>query len=149
MIRATTFVLMFCFASLAMAGEGIVSVKSAYSVSATLDRLEKVLKKKGMTIFKRIDHSAGAKGVGLKLRPTELLIFGNPKVGTKLTQCAQTAAIDLPMKALAWQDADGTVWLSYNDPAYLAKRHGAKDCKVVDKMTKALGNFSAVATKAE
>lgn len=76
-----------------------------------------------MTVFTRIDHSAGAKKVDKELRPTELVIFGNPKVGTPLMQCVQTVAIDLPQKMLIWQDEAGTTWLSYNNPSYLAKRH--------------------------
>jgi len=89
-----------------------------------MDRLETAVKAKGMTVFSRIDHAAGAAEVGLPLRPTELLIFGNAKGGTPLMQSAQTTGIDLPLKALVWQDAAGRTWLSYNDPSWLAKRHG-------------------------
>ena len=127
--------------------DGMTHVKSANSVSTTLDKLEAVLKKKGMTIFKRVPHSKAAAKVGIEIRETELLIFGNPKIGTQLMQCQQSAAIDLPMKALAYKDASGTVWLAYNDPQYLANRHHAKDCKIIGKMTKALANFSKVATQ--
>jgi len=88
------------------------------------DRLEAAVKAKGMTIFARIDHAAGASAAGLSLRPTEVLIFGNAKGGTPLMQSVQTIGLDLPLKALVWQDISGKTWLSYNDPAWLAKRHG-------------------------
>ncbi len=127
---------------------GLITLKSNHNVSETINRLETVLSKKGMTIFKRVDHSAGAEKVGIKLRPTELLIFGNPKVGTPLMLCSQTAAIDLPQKALAYEDEKGQTWLSYNDPAYMAKRHGIKDCDAaVQKVTNALAKFASIATK--
>ncbi len=139
--------LTFALAAVASAGEGVIRVKSPYSVVQTLDRFEKIVKSKGMTVFTRIDHAAGAARVGKALRPTQLLIFGNPKLGTLLMQSNQTAAIDLPMKALAWKDASGQVWLAYNDPAYLARRHGITDRgAVVKKMQKALGAFSRAAT---
>jgi len=127
---------------------GMIKIKSTHSVAETINKLEAVLTKKGMTIFKRVDHTAGANKVGLQLRPTELLIFGNPKVGTPLMQCSQTAALDLPQKALAYKDKDGQVWLVYNDPAYMAKRHHIHGCeKAVQKVTNALAKFASVATK--
>jgi len=127
---------------------GMVSIKSAHSVKDTLDRLEAVLKKKGITIFARIQHDAGAKKVGIELRPTELLLFGNPKLGSPMFTSNQTAGIDLPMKALAWKDEKGQVWLTYNDPAYIAKRHGITDrAKIVAKMTGALKKLTGVATR--
>lgn len=107
-----------------MTENGLVTIASTHSVKETIDRIEAEAKRKGLTIFARIDHAAGASGVGLPLRPTELLIFGNAKGGTPLMQAAQTIGIDLPLKALAWEDAAGKVWLSYNDPAWLAGRHG-------------------------
>jgi uncharacterized protein (DUF302 family) len=103
---------------------GLVTLASAYSVKETIDRLEAEAKAKGLTIFARIDHAAGASAANLSLRPTELLIFGNGKGGTPLMQAAQTIGIDLPLKALAWEDATGKVWLNYNDLAWLAERHG-------------------------
>lgn len=128
--------------------EGMVRVKSTHNVTTTIDKLKTALKSKGMTIFKRVSHSDGASKAGLELRDTELLIFGNPKIGTLLMQCQQSAAIDLPMKALAYKDKNGQVWLAYNDPQYLADRHKANNCShVVDKMTKALANFSKAATQ--
>jgi uncharacterized protein (DUF302 family) len=109
------------------AGEGIISKVSEFSVAETLDRVEAVLREKGITIFSRVDHSGEAEKVGLKMRPTQLLIFGNPKGGTPVMVAAPLAAIDLPLKALAWQDDDGKVWLSYNDPEYLKRRFGLTD----------------------
>jgi uncharacterized protein (DUF302 family) len=106
-----------------------------------------MLKQKGMNVFIRINHAQGAQKIGKELRPTELIIFGNPKVGTPLMQCAQSVAIDLPQKALIWQDAQGQVWLSYNDPNYLVERHQITGCgDVVIKVGKALGNFAKSAT---
>jgi uncharacterized protein (DUF302 family) len=107
-----------------MEKNGLVSVPSAHGVKETLDRLENDVRSKGITIFARIDHAAGAKAVGLALRPTELLIFGNAKAGTPLMQSHQTLGIDLPLKVLGWEDAAGKVWLSYNEPEWLAARHG-------------------------
>ena len=137
-----------CTQTYASSADGMTRVKSASSVSVTLDKLEAVLKKKGMTIFKRVSHSNGAASVGLELRDTELLIFGNPKIGTLLMQCQQSAALDLPMKALAYKDASGQVWLAYNAPQYMADRHHVDGCrKVITKMTNALANFAKAATK--
>jgi uncharacterized protein (DUF302 family) len=107
-----------------MTDNGLITIASAHSVKDTIDRLEAAVKSKGLTIFARIDHTAGAQDAGLALRPTELLIFGNAKGGTPLMQSQQTIGIDLPLKALAFEDAAGAVWLSYNDPAWLAARHG-------------------------
>jgi uncharacterized protein (DUF302 family) len=109
------------------AGEGIISKESKYSVPETLDRVDALLRSKGIKIFVRVDHSGEAEKAGLKMPPTQLLIFGNPKGGTPVMLAAPTAAIDLPLKALAWQDSDGKVWLSYNDPEYLKRRFGLTD----------------------
>jgi uncharacterized protein (DUF302 family) len=108
----------------AMAADGLTTLRSGYGPKDTIERLEAAVKAKGMTEFARIDHAAGAAEVGLGLRPTELLIFGNAKGGTPLMQSVQTIGIDLPLKALVWQDASGSTWLSYNNPSWLAKRHG-------------------------
>ena len=141
------FIATFFIVSTVVAGNGLISVKSSHTVKATADRLENVLNQKGMTVFIRINHAAGAQKIGKKLRPTELVVFGNPKVGTPLMQCAQSIAIDLPQKALIWQDDEGQVWLSYNDPNYLAQRHGLSDCAdVIKKVEKALSNFAKAAT---
>lgn len=129
------------------ASEGLVKLKSAHSVDDTADKLESVLKSKGMNVFGRINHAQGAEKAGLELKPTQVLIFGNPKVGTPLMQCARSVAIDLPQKALVWEDDDGQVWLGYNDPAYLAQRHGIEGCdEVLKKVSGALGKFAAAAT---
>jgi uncharacterized protein (DUF302 family) len=112
------------------AGEGIISKESKFSVPETLDRVDALLRAKGIKIFVRIDHSGEAEKAGLKMPPTQLLIFGNPKGGTPVMLAAPTAAIDLPLKALAWQDGYGKVWLSYNDPEYLKKRYGLTDDQI-------------------
>ncbi len=142
-----TITALFLLASLAYADNGIISLKSSHQVKATADRLENTLKQKGMTVFIRINHAEGAQKVGKKLRPTELVVFGNPKVGTPLMQCSQTTAIDLPQKALIWEDQEGTVWFSYNDPNYLVERHGITGCdEVIKKIGNALSNFAKAAT---
>jgi uncharacterized protein (DUF302 family) len=134
--------------SVAQEANGLIKIKSVANVTETINKLETALLKKGMTIFKRVNHTAGAEKVDLQLRPTELLIFGNPKVGTPLMLCSQTVAIDLPQKALAYEDENGQVWLAYNDPAYLAKRHNIQDCdKPLQKVSNALANFAKVATE--
>jgi uncharacterized protein (DUF302 family) len=107
-----------------MAADGLTTIRSSYGPKDTMNRLEAEVKAKGFTIFARIDHAAGATAVGLPLRPTELLIFGNAKGGTPLMQSSQTTGIDLPLKVLVWEDTSGATWLSHNDPAWLAKRHG-------------------------
>jgi len=119
--------------------DGLISKRSPHSVAVTLDRLVAALESRGITIVTRWSHDAGAARVGLELRPTELLIFGNPALGTHFFTSAQTAGIDLPMKALAWEDGEGRVWLTYNDPGYIARRHGIDDRdEIVDKMRNAL-----------
>jgi uncharacterized protein (DUF302 family) len=124
-------------------GDGIISKPSKSSVPETLDRLEAILRAKGITVFARIDHSGEAEKVGMKMPPTQVLIFGNPKGGTPLMLAAPTSAIDLPLKALAWQDSDGSVWLSYNDPEYLKRRFGVSDADI-----KAIAAASAVIEQA-
>ncbi|HEY7663724.1 MAG TPA: DUF302 domain-containing protein [Xanthobacteraceae bacterium] len=107
-----------------MAADGLTLMVSSFGPKESMDRLETEVRAKGMTVFARIDHAAGAAEVGLPLRPTELLIFGNAKAGTPLMQANQAVGIDLPLKALVFEDAAGKVWLSYNDPHGLAQRHG-------------------------
>jgi uncharacterized protein (DUF302 family) len=125
----------------AEAAEGLVQVKSDASVKATADKLEELARQRGLTVFARIDHAAGAAKVDRTLRPTELLIFGNPKAGTPFMLCSQTVAIDLPLKALVWQDESGRVWVGYNDPAYIAARHEVTQCPVVANMRKVLASL--------
>ena len=108
----------------AMTADGLVTVRSKHDPKETMSRLEAEVKSKGLTIFTHVDHAAGAAGVGLSLRATDLLIFGNANGGTPLMQIDQTMGIDLPLKVLVWQDQAGTTWLSYNDPGWLAQRHG-------------------------
>ena len=136
------------FAMQAVAADGMINVQSDFNVKETTDRLESILNKKGMTIFNRIKHSESAGKVGIELRETELIIFGNPKVGSPLMKCQQSTAIDLPQKALVWEDENGQVWLSYNAPDYLAQRHDLAGCgEVVDKIRNALANFAKAATQ--
>lgn len=133
-----------------LSNNGLVTIKSQHSVKVTLDRLEGLLKEKGITIVTRWSHDAGAQKAGIALRPTELLIFGNPKLGSHMFTSNQAAGIDLPMKALAWEDEKGQVWLGYNDPQYIADRHGIKDRpEIVKKMTGALGGMTAKAAGKE
>lgn len=132
----------------AMADNGIITVQSNHDVATTADKLESVLNNKGMTVFTRINHAEGAKKANLELRPTEVVIFGNPKVGTPLMLCSQTTALDLPQKALIWEDEKGQTWLSYNDPEYLKERHNIEGCDaVIGKVKGALAKFAGAATQ--
>jgi uncharacterized protein (DUF302 family) len=103
---------------------GLIHVASSRSVPETLNRLRTTLDARGLKVFALVDHSGEAEKAGLKMRPTQLLIFGSPKGGTPVMVAAPTVAIDLPLKALVWEDADGKVWVSYNSPDYLQQRHG-------------------------
>ena len=134
-----------------MAAEGLTTVKSGYDPKETMDRLEADVRAKGLTVFARIDHAAGTTAVGLTLRPTELMIFGNARGGTALMQAAQTIGIDLPLKALVWQDASGDTWLSYNDPSWLAKRHGLgpQVAVPINALTAALASLAKAATTSQ
>jgi uncharacterized protein (DUF302 family) len=126
--------------------EGLTTIASRFGPKETMDRLEAEISAKGMTVFARIDHAAGAAEAGLELRPTELIIFGNARGGTPLMEASQTAGIDLPLKALVWQDAAGKTWLSYNEPSWIVQRHGlGVRAEIVDKMAAAL---SAISRKA-
>lgn len=144
-IRFCALVLSLAASSLAAAADGLIAVKSPYAPKETMDRLEAVLKEKGQTIFARVDHAAGAAKVGQQLRPTEVLIFGNPQGGTPFMACSQTVGVDLPQKALVWEDGSGQVWLGYNDPIYLASRHGASECPIVGNLKQALSAFAQAA----
>lgn len=135
-------------AGTAQAADGVIVVKSSHDVVATMDKLENIVKEKGMSVFGRVDHAAGAAKADMELAPTQVLIFGNPKVGSPLMKCSQSIAIDLPQKALVWQDAGGDVWLGYNDPMYLKQRHGTEGCDAVfEKVAGALANFAKAATQ--
>ncbi|MDX2470648.1 MAG: DUF302 domain-containing protein [SAR324 cluster bacterium] len=143
-----TILIFFIFTGLTLASDGVVLVKSSHTLDGTIDRLVKVLKAKGMTIFANIDHAQGAKKVGQKLRPTKVLVFGNPKIGSLIMKCNQLAAIDLPQKAMVFQDKNGQVWLAYNDPTYLSERHAIKGCqKPLKKIKAALAKFAEIATE--
>ena len=121
---------------------GLVAMKSPYPPAETMNRLEAEVKKRNLAVVARIDHAAAAQRIGQSLRPTELLIFGNPQAGTPLMQCAQLAGIDLPMKALVWTDAAGQTWLGYNDPRWTMHRHGVRDCPAAEQIGKALSGIA-------
>ncbi len=138
---------LFLGASIANAREGTKTYASPHDVTTTMDRLEAIVQDKGMKVMARVNHSANAESVGMELRPTQLLIFGNPKVGTPLMLCSQGVAIDLPQKMLVWQAEDGKVFLSFNDPSYLKSRHSVEGCdEVLAKVSGALNNFAKAAT---
>jgi uncharacterized protein (DUF302 family) len=123
--------------------EGLTSIESTFGPKETMDRLEAEIHQKGMNVFARIDHAAGAAAVGLTLRPTELIIFGNARGGTPLMESSQTVGIDLPLKALVWEDASGKTWISYNEPGWIAQRHGLANAQpVITKMADLLSTLS-------
>ena len=131
-----------------MPADGLITIPSSHGPQETMAKLEAAVKAKGMTVFAHVDHAAGAAAVGLSLSPTDLLIFGNAKGGTPLMQSIQTVGIDLPLKILVWQDASGKTWLSYNDPSWIAKRHGlgSEVDAVVKMLTAALAAVTAAAS---
>ncbi len=128
--------------------DGLITVPSPFGPTETMNRLEAEVRAKSMHVFARIDHAAGAVSAGLDLRPTELLIFGNPQAGTKLMQQSQVIGLELPLKVLVWQDAAGQTWLSYDEPRWLAARYGIADqtAAVTDAMTNALAALAKHAT---
>ena len=146
LLKLTALMALMGHALITQAADGLVAIKSPHSAQDTMNRFEAKVKERGLNVFARIDHAAGAVKAGKTLRPTELLIFGNPQGGTPLMECAQTAGIDLPLKALVWQDDTAQVWLGYNDPAYLAQRHGVPACPVVENLRKALSGLADAAT---
>jgi uncharacterized protein (DUF302 family) len=130
--------------------EGLKTLKSNFGPEKTMERLETEIKSHGMTVFARINHSALATEVGLVLRPTEVILFGNPRGGTPLMQAKQTMGIDLPLKALVWQDASGQTWISYNEPEWLAMRHELNGLDgPLAAMTKAIGDIAAKTASGE
>jgi uncharacterized protein (DUF302 family) len=133
-----------------MKADGLVTRSSSHGPKDTMERLKAAVEARGMRVFARIDHTAGAAEAGLSLRPTEVLIFGSATAGTPLMQSVQATGIDLPLKALVWQDAAGVTWLSYNDPAWLAKRHDVGDgtAEVVGRMSAALRVLAQAVTEA-
>jgi len=147
---ALFFLMMATSMATAAEVDGLITRSSPYGVGETLDRLEKILESKGITVALRWDHGGNAGNAGIDMRETEVLIFGNPKLGSHLMTSAQSAGIDLPMKALAWRDGQGEVWLAYNDPAYVARRHGVDDrSDIINKMSQALENLTQAAVSAE
>ena len=125
---------------------GMTHVRSSREFSQTVTALDSAITAANLRIFGRVDHAANARGVGLDLRPTTVFIFGNPQVGTRLMQCEQTVAIDLPLKVLVWEDSTGGVWLGYEPPTRLAERHGVQECRdVVARIATALDGLTAAA----
>lgn len=145
LLRILVALVVSAVVSVAGAADGLIAIKSPHSAKATMDKLEEIVKQRGLNVFARIDHAAGAARVGKTLRPTEVLIFGNPQGGTPFMECAQSVGIDLPLKALVWEDASAQVWLGYNDPAFLAQRHGALQCPVAENLRKALADLADAA----
>jgi len=130
--------------------EGLTTVPSRFGPKETMDQLATEIQAREMKVFARIDHATGAAEVGLTLRPTELIIFGNARGGTPLMQSVQTVGIDLPLKLLVWQDAQGKTWISYNEPGWIARRHGVSDAQpVVNKMADLLSAISRKAADAD
>ncbi len=143
-----TGIMIFLVSASVFGIEGMASIKSDYSVNKTADRFIKILEDKGLTFFNRINHQKNAETAGLVLRPTELIIFGNPKIGTPLMHCAQSVVIDLPQKVLIYKDDTGKVWISYNEPQYLKARHNIVGCdKVFKKISHVLAKLSQQAAK--
>ncbi len=131
-----------------MAREGLITIRSSFGPQETMKRYDAAVRAKGLTVFATIDHAAGATAVGLSLRPTALIIFGNARGGTPLMQANQTSGIDLPLRALVWQDDSGATWLSYNDPAWIAARHqiGTDAAGTVTAMQGLLATVASAAT---
>lgn len=125
--------------------EGMVVLRSAHDAATTSARLEAEVSRRGQHVFLALDHAAAARTVGLELGPTQLLVFGNPKVGTLLMQCAPSAGLDLPLKTLVWTDAAGATWLAYNDVRWIMKRHGAPSCAPTDMVANALAAIAGAA----
>ena len=132
-----------------MSANGITDLPSKYSVAETMDRLQSLLRSKKITSFVRINQAAEAKAVGMSMRPTEILLFGDPRAGTPLMEKHPSLAIDLPLKALAWEDGSGKIWLAYNDPAWLAERHGIaqQGAAVAQAMSTALAGLAKAAAE--
>ncbi|MDP2066428.1 MAG: DUF302 domain-containing protein [Burkholderiaceae bacterium] len=145
LLRVLAALVLSAVVSVAGAADGLIAVKSPHSAKVTMDKFEEIVKQRGLNVFARVDHAAGAAKIGKTLRPTEVLIFGNPQGGTPFMECAQSVGIDLPLKALVWEDASAQVWLGYNDPAFLAQRHGVAQCPVAENLRKALAGLADAA----
>ena len=150
-INFKTITFGFLLATITMttsAQNGLINVESQHSVNETANRFEKLVNDKGLKFFMRIDHSENAANADLTLRPTQIILFGNPVAGTALMNCGQTAAIDLPQKALFWQDEEGKSWVTYNDPSYLKGRHLLEGCEpVIEKVANLLSSLAAAAAE--
>lgn len=147
LINLTLTLLLTTISMTTTAQNGLITVESQHSVSTTADRFEKIVNDKGLKFFMRIDHTKNAANADLSLRPTQVILFGNPVAGTALMNCGQTIAIDLPQKALFWEDEDGKSWLSYNDPSYLQERHALQGCEpVLEKVSGLLSGLATAAT---
>jgi uncharacterized protein (DUF302 family) len=145
MTRKLVALILATAALAASAADGLVRLKSPHNAQDTMGRLESVVKQRGLKVFARIDHAAGAANIGKSLRPTEVLIFGNPQGGTPFMECAQTGGVDLPLKALVWEDAAGQTRLGHDDPRFLAQRHGVAQCPVAANLVKALAGIAQAA----
>lgn len=143
--RLLSALCLLCAPLIVSAADGLIMLKSPHSAQNTMNRLEAIVKERGLTVFARVDHAGGAAKVGKTIRPTELLIFGNPQGGTPFIECAQTVGIDLPLKALVWEDASAQVWLGYNDTAFLARRHEVPACAAAANLAKAVAALAAAA----
>lgn len=152
-IKRQLLAICLIFATSVNADDGLIQITSMHDVTSTMERLENILTSKGMTIFTKIDHAAGARSVGNALPDTQILVFGNPKIGSPLMLCQPTVAIDLPQKMLVWQDKQGETQLAYNDPMYLAQRHGFTESDpcypILEKVGMALANFAEAAAGLE
>lgn len=145
------FVLFSLISSAIWANDGLINVKSRFKVAHTADRFKGLVEEKGMQVIKHVMHSQAAERIGIKLKPTELLIFGNAKVGAPLMKCKRSIGIDLPQKLLVWEDDDGQVWMTYNDPVYIADRHQiSQECRGnLEKISSALEKFTKIAGDAQ
>jgi len=150
-MKLLTIIITLTFSLLPMtssAENGLITLESAHSVEQTADRFEQLINEKGLKFFMRIDHAKNAANADLSLRPTQVILFGNPVAGTALMNCQQTIAIDLPQKALFWEDEQGKSWVSYNDPYGLQKRHDMQGCEpVLEKVSNLLSNLANAAAK--
>lgn len=147
-MKILTLLTLALFTMPTFANDHLITLESNHTAKETANRFTTAVTDKGLTLFARIDHSANAAGVNLELNPTELILFGNPNAGTLLMQCAPTVAIDLPQKALVWQDADDKVWLAYPDPMYLKELHSIEGCDpVLGKISGLLAKLAASATQ--
>jgi uncharacterized protein (DUF302 family) len=127
-----------------VSGDGLVQIRSNATAAATVARVEPALAARGLRLFATVDHAANARAVNLELRPNTVFIFGNPAVGSRVMQCAATAGIDLPLKLLVWEEKDGSVWVGYNDPDWLARRHEVGECGgVLTGMKRAMATLAA------